>query len=96
MLQLKIAISPYFTELTMFRDKAIFHKVSVATLLTYKDNRVLLEGLSIKIENTLDKNAGRADTVTMLYEPNTFLKHNQYLHCTHLTKILQTLKYIET
>lgn len=65
-LELKIIISPNFIDLTIFRDNAIFQNVSVATLLTYKHNNVLLDGLSIKIANTLDKNAGIADAVKML------------------------------
>lgn len=58
----------------MFLDLAIFHKVSVATLLTYKHNNVLRLGLSIKIEKTLDKKAGIADTVKMLKFPSALLK----------------------
>lgn len=70
---LNIATFPYFISPTISRDLAIFHKVSVATLLTYKAKRVLLLGLSISIAKTLERNAGMADTVKMLKLPNTFL-----------------------
>lgn len=66
MLALKIIISPNLIDLTIFLDKAMFHKVSVATLLTYKHNKALREGLSIKIAKTLDKKAGIADAVKIL------------------------------
>lgn len=59
---------------TQFLDLAIFHNVSVATLLTYKHSNVLRLGLSIKIEKTLAKNAGIAETVNILKCPNTLLK----------------------
>lgn len=66
MLVLKMAAFPYLMLWTQFLDTAMFHTVSVATLLTYRHNKVLLEGLSISIENTLAKKAGKADTVSML------------------------------
>lgn len=65
---------PYNTSHTKFLDFAIFHSVSVAILLTYKHNKTLLLGRSINMENTLDKNAGIAETVNILKFPKIFLK----------------------
>lgn len=64
---------PYKTSNTRFLDFAMFHSVSVATLLTYRHKRIRRLGLSINIENALDKNAGIADTVNMLKLPSSFL-----------------------
>lgn len=58
----------------MFLDNAIFHRVSVATLLTYKHNNTLLEGRSIKIAKMLAKNTGMADTVNILKPLRSLLK----------------------
>lgn len=65
---------PYTTFRTKFLDLAIFHNVSVAILLTYKHNNTRRLGLSISIENTLDKKAGIADTVNTLKLPRIFLQ----------------------
>lgn len=58
----------------MFRERAIFHTASVAILLTYKHNNNLLDGLSIKIANTLERKAGIPDTVKKLKCPISLLK----------------------
>lgn len=46
----------------------------MATLLTYRQSNVLLEGLSIKMANTLDRKAGKNDTVSKLKCPMTLLQ----------------------
>lgn len=71
---------PYKTSRTKFLDLAMFHNVSVATLLTYKHNNILRLGLSINIEKTLDKNAGIADTVNILKFPRIFLKQHHKIN----------------
>ncbi|VEN52468.1 unnamed protein product [Callosobruchus maculatus] len=62
MLALYMAASPYLMSRTRWRARAMFHSVSVATLLTYRQSMVRLLGLSIRMEKTLDRNAGMADT----------------------------------
>jgi hypothetical protein len=62
---------------TIFLDSAMFHNVSVATLLTYKHNKVLLDGLSIRIEKTLDRKAGIADIVKMLKFPKSLRRRHK-------------------
>lgn len=68
-----IATCPYFIGVTMFLALSIFHTVSVATLLTYKQSKVLLDGLSISIEKTLDRNAGKKDALKILKFPSSLL-----------------------
>mgnify|MGYP005984673221 FL=1 len=69
----KMAVSPYLTFRTMLRDSAMFQRVSVATLLTYKHRRVLREGRSMRMAKTLERKAGRKDTERMLKLPRSFL-----------------------
>lgn len=79
----------------MFLDKAIFQRVSVATLLTYKHNNILLEGRSIKMANTLAKKAGIADTVSILKLLSTRLKQTFQLKKKIWRQLVKVVVYLD-